>query len=47
VGWSALPNQLFLVLPYVACFSILVFYSSEFQLGGYLLEAEVILSCRF
>jgi simple sugar transport system permease protein len=26
VRWSALPNQIFLVLPYVACFSILGFY---------------------
>jgi simple sugar transport system permease protein len=29
VRWSALPNQLFLVLPYVACFAILVFYSGR------------------
>ena len=26
VRWSALPNQIFLVLPYVACFSVLAFY---------------------
>lgn len=26
VRWSALPNQLFLVLPYLACFAILAFY---------------------
>jgi general nucleoside transport system permease protein len=29
VSWSALPNQLFLVLPYVVCFSILAFYSGR------------------
>jgi simple sugar transport system permease protein len=29
VRWSALPSQIFLVLPYVACFSILVFYSGR------------------
>ena len=29
VRWPALPNQLFLVLPYVACFSILAFYSGK------------------
>lgn len=26
VRWSGLPNQIFLVLPYLACFSILAFY---------------------
>jgi simple sugar transport system permease protein len=29
VRWSTLPNQIFLVLPYVACLSILVFYSGR------------------
>jgi simple sugar transport system permease protein len=29
VRWSDLPNQVFLILPYAACFSILVFYSGR------------------
>ena len=29
VRWSALPSQIFLVFPYLACFSILIFYSGR------------------
>jgi ABC-type uncharacterized transport system permease subunit len=31
VRWSALPNQIFLVMPYVACLAILAFYSGQRQ----------------
>ena len=29
VRWPALPNQLFLVMPYVACFAVLAFYTGR------------------
>jgi simple sugar transport system permease protein len=29
VRWSGLPNQIFLVMPYVACFAILALYTGR------------------
>jgi len=29
VRWPALPNQIFLVIPYVACFAVLAFYTGR------------------